>query len=260
MGCASNSSFSHGQWRQTSMWELWRWLEPKWHGKHGQDIFGQVKMLRFKSRIYWNSCFTSSFTYNRGQSRDAVVAGEPTECHVIGSFSSTMFMDSQLESAGTRGGQPFSSCFSEQFASHFPNFTLQLLLSSHCLNYLLLHKGWHFLWLRNSLPHTTLAALCLTKGRVVADSLVLAGPLKRHQASARGDYWQIGPIVMALPADCVRLSYPEYTIQPHCDSPKQMVPPNPPAHLAPFNKSNVEFPCPVQWCMGAKLCDDGWSH
>lgn len=143
---------------------------------------------------------------NHGQSQDAVVATEQTESHVIGSFRSTIFIDSQLESAGTGGGQPLSSCFSEQFAYHFPNFTLQLLLSSHCLNYLLLHKEWHFLGLRNSLPHTTLAAMCLTKGRVVANSLVLADPLKRHQASARDHYWQIGPIAMALPADCVRLS------------------------------------------------------
>lgn len=81
-----------------------------------------------------------SHTDNRGQSRDAVAATEQAESHVIGSFGSTTLMDSQLESAGTGGGQPLSSCFSEQFASHFPNFTLQLLLSSHCLNYLLLHK------------------------------------------------------------------------------------------------------------------------
>lgn len=78
------------------------------------------------------------------------------------SFKSTTFIDSQLATAGTWRGQPLSSCFAKQFASHFTNFTLQLLLSSHCLNYLLLHKEWHFLWLRNSLYHRTLAAMCLT--------------------------------------------------------------------------------------------------
>lgn len=51
----------------------------------------------------------------------------------------------------------------------------------------------------------------LTKGRVVADSLALAGPLKRHQASARSDCWQIGPIAMALPAVCIQLPVAHYT-------------------------------------------------
>lgn len=212
MGCASNSSFFHKQWRQTSMWELWRRLEAKWHGKQGQEIFGQVRFCTLTPAFSeTRGSHLHSHTDNLGQSRDAVVAREQTESHVIGSFRSTIFIDSQLESAGTGGGQPLSSCFPEQFASHFPNFTLQLLLSSHCLNYLLLHKEWHFLWLRNSLPHTTLAAMSLTKGRVVAEALVLAGPLKRHQASARGHYWQIGPITMSLPADCVRLLVAHYT-------------------------------------------------
>lgn len=131
--------------------------------------------------------------------------------HVTRSFKPTTFIDSQLATAGTWRGQPLSSCFAKQFASHFTNFTLQLLLSSHCLNYLLLQKEWHFLWLRNSLYHTTLAAMCLTKGNVVADSLVLAGPRKRHQASARSDYWQIGPIAMALTTVCIRLPVTYYT-------------------------------------------------
>lgn len=152
-----------------------------------------------------------------------------------------------------------SSCFSEQFAFHFTNFTLQLPLSSHCLNYLLLHKEWHFLWLRNSLYPTTLAAMCLTKGKVVADSPVLAGPLNRHQASARGDYWQIGPIARALTAVCLRLPVAHGTASFQLTKTNGATKPTH-TSFVPFNKSSVEFLCPSQWCMPAKLCDDGWSH
>jgi hypothetical protein len=65
---------------------------------------------------------------------------EQVNHYVVRSFRSAIFIDPELATVGTSRGQPFSGCFSEQFASRFTNFTLQLLLSSHCLNYLLLHK------------------------------------------------------------------------------------------------------------------------
>lgn len=51
----------------------------------------------------------------------------------------TIFIDPQLTPVDTVKDESLSSCFEEPFASHF---TLQLLLSIHRLNYLLLHKEW----------------------------------------------------------------------------------------------------------------------
>lgn len=176
------------------------------------------------------------------------------KCHLTGSFRPTawLVLTHSWQQLGLRRGQPLSSCFSKQFASHFTNFTLQLLLSSHCLNYLLLHKERHFLWLRNSLDRTTLAASLPHQGQ---SGGWLSGFGRAHWRGTR-------PVPVVITDRLAQLPWlwRQSATQPRFNSPKQMVPPNLPTRCAPFNESTAEFLCPIHWCMPAKLWDDGWSR